>query len=399
MTNESTGPASLEQSEDDDVGSEETSPRRDRPWPTPIGTQRILQIVLGAFWIVDAALQYQPFMFGNQFVPTYITGNASGQPEPLSWFITNAGHFISPNVGVWNALFATIQLVIAVGLFVPRTVRPALITSLFWAFGVWVFGEGMGGLLTGTASALQWCAGLGVHVRAARPHGVATISHRSRCDRCPLDRTRPSGGGGGRLVRRGPGHRWRRDAVDGVVGLLVPLGRPLPLPGQPGGELGLGGHQRHGGWPAALVRAFPDPRRQLVRFGRSDADLDPCRHLDCDRTRALARSTGRGVSPGRLRVEHLVLAHRARRWWRAHRIRNGPQHGPARRRAGPGHGAEGDSRPGPLDRARDRLLPSSHITGHRSGRRRSVCIAPGRHLSRGRGRWFLGHVQHVWQLR
>ena len=51
-----------------------------------------MQIVLGLFWIVDAALQYQPFMFGNQFVPTYITANAAGQPEPVAWLITTAGH-------------------------------------------------------------------------------------------------------------------------------------------------------------------------------------------------------------------------------------------------------------------------------------------------------------------
>ena len=127
--------------------------------PTPIGTQRVLQIVLGALWIVDAALQYQPFMFGNQFVPTFISANASGQPEPISWLITNAGHFISPDVAVWNALFATIQLAIGVGLLFPRTVRPALVTSFFWVFGVWVFGEGLGGLLLGSASALSGAPG------------------------------------------------------------------------------------------------------------------------------------------------------------------------------------------------------------------------------------------------
>ena len=94
--------------------------------PTPIGTQRVLQIVLGVFWILDAALQYQPFMFGNQFVPTFITANASGQPQPISWLITNAAHFISPDVAVWNTLFATVQLAIGVGLLFPRTVRPRI---------------------------------------------------------------------------------------------------------------------------------------------------------------------------------------------------------------------------------------------------------------------------------
>lgn len=144
---------------DDGAGSLVPPAREGRRWPTPIRTQRALQYVLGAFWIVDAALQYQPFMFGRQFVPTYITGNASGQPEPISWLITTAGHFISPNVGVWNALFATIQVLIGVGLFYKPTVRPALVVSFIWAFGVWFFGEGLGMLLTGSASALTGAPG------------------------------------------------------------------------------------------------------------------------------------------------------------------------------------------------------------------------------------------------
>ena len=124
-----------------------------------VGSQRVLQMVLGIFWIIDAALQYQPFMFGRQFVPTFITGNAGGQPEPIAWLITTAGHFISPDVGVWNFLFATIQLVIGVGLFFRPTVRPAIVISLFWAFGVWFFGEGLGMILTGSATALTGAPG------------------------------------------------------------------------------------------------------------------------------------------------------------------------------------------------------------------------------------------------
>ena len=144
---------------DGTTGGSRESGGAGHPWPTPIRTQRILQIVLGLFWILDAALQYQPFMFGNQFVPSYITANAAGQPEPIAWLINNAGHFISPDVGVWNALFATIQLVIGVGLLFRPTVRPALVTSFFWVFGIWLFGEGFGGLFTGTASALAGAPG------------------------------------------------------------------------------------------------------------------------------------------------------------------------------------------------------------------------------------------------
>jgi hypothetical protein len=141
--------------EDDVLATEESAPGSF----SPIRTQRTLQIVLGLFWILDAALQYQPYMFGKNFVPTFITANASGQPAPIAWLITTAGHFISPDVAVWNVFFATIQLVIGAGLLYRRTVRPALAVSIVWSLSVWVFGEGLGMILTGTASALTGAPG------------------------------------------------------------------------------------------------------------------------------------------------------------------------------------------------------------------------------------------------
>ncbi|HTU37463.1 MAG TPA: hypothetical protein VMF35_05565 [Acidimicrobiales bacterium] len=125
----------------------------------PIGTQRTLQVVLGVFWVLDAALQFQPFMFGRGFVETFILPNASGQPAVLSWVITNIGHFIEPNIAAWNTLFALIQLAIGLGLLYRPTVRYALALSFAWAIGVWVLGEGMGMALTGTASALTGAPG------------------------------------------------------------------------------------------------------------------------------------------------------------------------------------------------------------------------------------------------
>src|SRR5579863_7267302 len=101
------------------------------PAPEPsryrlIRSQRTLQIVLGLFWIFDAALQFQPFMFSKNFVPTFVTANATGQPGVIHWVITNVGHFLAPHPAVWNALFALTQLAIGVGLLFRRTVRPAL---------------------------------------------------------------------------------------------------------------------------------------------------------------------------------------------------------------------------------------------------------------------------------
>lgn len=136
----------------------ELAPRPQRFW-RPIKSQRILQIVLGGFWLLDAGLQFQSFMFHRSFVDTYILPNASGQPAVVSWVITNIGHFIEPHVALWNALFALTQVAIGLGLLYRPTVRYALALSFAWAFGVWVLGEGMGMVLTGSASALTGAPG------------------------------------------------------------------------------------------------------------------------------------------------------------------------------------------------------------------------------------------------
>ena len=145
---------------DVDVATESAGSDRiaQRFW-RPIGTQRALQIVLGLFWVLDAALQFQPFMFKREFVETFILPNASGQPAVISWVITNIGHFIEPHIALWNTFFALIQVVIGVGLLFPQTVRPALGLSFAWVLGVWVLGEGLGMILTGTASALSGAPG------------------------------------------------------------------------------------------------------------------------------------------------------------------------------------------------------------------------------------------------
>ncbi len=77
----------------------------------------------------------------------------------IRWIITNVGHFVGPHVAVWNTFFALIQVAIGVGLLFRRTVRPALAVSFFWAFGVWFFGEGLGLIFTGSASALTGAPG------------------------------------------------------------------------------------------------------------------------------------------------------------------------------------------------------------------------------------------------
>jgi hypothetical protein len=143
----------------DDTAEEATATDEISRFPLAIRSQRALQVALGLFWILDAALQFQPFMFGRGFVTGFILPNAQGQPFVLGDFITHIGNFLSPDIAVWNTLFALIQLAIGAGLLFRRTVRASLAVSFAWALGVWVIGEGMGMLLTGTATALTGAPG------------------------------------------------------------------------------------------------------------------------------------------------------------------------------------------------------------------------------------------------
>lgn len=107
---------------------------------------------LGLLWLLDAALQYQPYMFTRAFPNEIIRPTADGSPvwvhAPVDW----AASLLSEHVIVFNALFATAQLAIAVGLFWRRTVRLALAASIVWSLLVWWLGEGLGGVLAGPVS-------------------------------------------------------------------------------------------------------------------------------------------------------------------------------------------------------------------------------------------------------
>jgi hypothetical protein len=116
-----------------------------------IQARRGLQIALGIVWLLDAALQFQPFMFGRGFATQIIEPAAAGEPglvaRPLLW----SAHLMAAHPVACNAAFAVVQLAIAAGLLLPRTVRPALAVSVAWALGVWWLGEGLGGTLTGAS--------------------------------------------------------------------------------------------------------------------------------------------------------------------------------------------------------------------------------------------------------
>jgi hypothetical protein len=123
-----------------------------------LDARRALQLALAGIWVLDAVLQFQSFMYSKAFA-RMLAATADGNPSiiarPITWDAALVGHHLA----LLNTVFATIQLLIGLGIAFRPTLRPALATSVAWALGVWWFGEGLGGVLSGAASPLNGAPG------------------------------------------------------------------------------------------------------------------------------------------------------------------------------------------------------------------------------------------------
>jgi hypothetical protein len=126
-------------------------------WQPP-DTRRMLQLALAAVWLLDAVLQYQSFMYTRAF-GRMLAGTAAGNPgvvaSPIGW----DARLVEHHDVLLNTIFATIQLLLALGIAFRPTTRVALGASIAWALGVWWFGEGLGGVLTANASPVNGAPG------------------------------------------------------------------------------------------------------------------------------------------------------------------------------------------------------------------------------------------------
>jgi hypothetical protein len=120
--------------------------------------RRVLQLILAAIWLLDGLLQYQSFMYTKAF-EQMIGGTAAGNPgviaRPVIW---NAA-LVERHMVLLNTVFATIQLLLGLGIAYRLTVRAALAASIAWSLGVWWLGEGLGGVLSGSASPVTGAPG------------------------------------------------------------------------------------------------------------------------------------------------------------------------------------------------------------------------------------------------
>lgn len=115
-----------------------------------ISVRRRLQLVLAALWLFDGILQLQPFMFTKSFAQTIIGPAAAGNPAVIADPMTWAARIIAAHPVPTNTAFAAIQLALGLGIAWRPATRAALACSIGWSLGVWWFGEGLGGVLTGS---------------------------------------------------------------------------------------------------------------------------------------------------------------------------------------------------------------------------------------------------------
>jgi hypothetical protein len=120
--------------------------------------RRALQLALAALWLFDGILQYQPSMFTRAF-PQMLGDSAQGNPAVVAGPITWSAGLIDHHLALLNAVFATIQVALGLGIAWRPTVRLALAASVAWSLAVWWLGEGLGRVLVGTASLIDGAPG------------------------------------------------------------------------------------------------------------------------------------------------------------------------------------------------------------------------------------------------
>ncbi len=122
-------------------------------------SKRGLQLGLGGLWLLDGALQLQPVMFSKTFATQILAHAGAGQPGFVRALVSTGGSVVGSHPVAFNVIFAAIQLALGIGLLWRRTSRVTLVASIAWAAGVWVLGEGVGGLLSGQEGLLLGAPG------------------------------------------------------------------------------------------------------------------------------------------------------------------------------------------------------------------------------------------------
>ncbi len=127
-------------------------------WTRPDG-RRSLQLVLATVWLIDGVLQMQAFFFTKAFGTRMITAVSAGNPSIVARSINWSGQTIGHHAVGTDATFAFIQVALGLGIAWRPTLKVALAASVAWSVAVWWVGEGLGGVLNGSATPVTGAPG------------------------------------------------------------------------------------------------------------------------------------------------------------------------------------------------------------------------------------------------
>jgi hypothetical protein len=127
-------------------------------WLAP-RARRWTQVTLGVLWLIDGALQLQPYMLGTGLARGVIEPVGQGQPALVAESVNWAAHLILAWPAGFDVMFALVQLGIGAAILYRPTLRLGLAASVAWAAAVWWLGEGAGQVIGGAATLITGAPG------------------------------------------------------------------------------------------------------------------------------------------------------------------------------------------------------------------------------------------------
>lgn len=112
---------------------------------------KALRRTLGTFWIIDGLAKFQPGLIDRGEEAYFFAMSAMSAPGPSKLLILHFMHMFLSHPELWWALGAT-EVSIGAALLSEKMPRIALSISVVWALGVWIIGQGSGGVTEGVAS-------------------------------------------------------------------------------------------------------------------------------------------------------------------------------------------------------------------------------------------------------
>jgi uncharacterized membrane protein YphA (DoxX/SURF4 family) len=110
----------------------------------------VLRLTLGAVWLVDGLLQLQPSVFRNFL--TLIQEAGQNQPAPLQASIAVVASLITRAPALTNVALGAAEVLIGLALLIGVGGRRVLIASMALTVPIWVFGEGLGQVFSGSTT-------------------------------------------------------------------------------------------------------------------------------------------------------------------------------------------------------------------------------------------------------